>query len=314
MKKQRAKKEKQQQNGKQKTAESSPPPKGKLLIIGGAEDVGDRENTSANRNFVPFELLNELVPDHKASYRIEVLTTASEEPHAMGEKYIKAFERAKIRNVGIIHVGNRDEAKDPSIIKRFEDADAVFFTGGDQFRLATILGCSDIISVIHHKYKSDEHFIFGGTSAGAMAMSRIMIYRGDSSLALLKGEVKVTSGLGFLDNCIIDTHFINRGRFGRLSEAIIMNPSCIGIGLGEDTALVIRNGNEARCHGSGMVVIIDCKDIGHTNIPYVEDGVPICAENLTVHLLTKGNGYLLRERKFIPSEADMDLEKKVRAQ
>ncbi|MDJ1469572.1 cyanophycinase [Cytophagaceae bacterium YF14B1] len=293
-------------------------PKGKLLIIGGAEDVGDPEKLSEaqeeSRNFRNFEVLQELLPpDAKADHRIEVITTASEEPHEMGKKYQKAFERANISNVGIIHIGNREEAKVPATVKRIEKASAVFFSGGDQFRLSTILGCSQVADVINRKYIQEPGFIVGGTSAGAMAMSAIMIYGGDSSKGLLKGTVKISSGLGLIDHCIIDTHFINRGRFGRLAEAVIMNPSCIGLGLGEDTALVIHNGNDAECRGSGMVVVIDCKGLGHSNIAYVEEGTPISAENLTVHLLTKGNGFTLKERKFVPAKKDIELEENIRS-
>jgi cyanophycinase len=297
------------------TSETS---KGKLLIIGGAEDTGGRKKPSEggdeeSRNFEHFELLRELLPsESKKEHRIEVITTASEEPHEMGNKYKSAFEKAGIGNVGIMHIGSREEARDGKMIKRVEDASAIFFSGGDQFRLSTILGCTEIADIIMEKYKKDPGFIIGGTSAGAMAMSSIMIYRGDSTLALLKGEVQISSGLGLMEHCIIDTHFIHRGRFGRLAEAVIMNPSCIGIGLGEDTALIIRNGNEAQCRGSGMVVVIDGKDLRHTNIAYVADGTPVCAENLTVHILTKGNGFLLKERTFLPAKKDLQLEKKVR--
>jgi cyanophycinase len=292
-------------------------PKGKLLIIGGAEDTGSKSKSSKNaeesKNFEHFELLRELMPSEgKKGHRIEVITTASEEPHEMGKKYMSAFENADISNVGIIHVSSREEAKDPDVIKRIEKANAIFFSGGDQFRLSTILGSTEIADIIINRYKKDSGFIIGGTSAGAMAMSAIMIYRGDSTKALLKGEVQITSGLGLIEHCIIDTHFINRGRFGRLAEAVIMNPSCIGIGLGEDTALIIKNGNEAQCRGSGMVIVIDGQDLGHTNIIYVDEGTPVCAENLRVHILTKGNGFLLKERKFMAAKKDLQLEKKVK--
>ncbi|MDJ1505903.1 cyanophycinase [Xanthocytophaga agilis] len=293
-------------------------PKGKLLIIGGAEDIGDPQKLSCaqeeSRNFQSFEVLQELLPDNsKADYRIEVITTASEEPNEMGKKYQKAFERANISNVGIIHISNREEANAPATIKRIEKASAVFFSGGDQFRLSTILGSSQLMEVITRKYIREPGFIVGGTSAGAMAISSVMIYEGDSHKALLKGTVKISSGLGLIDHCIIDTHFINRGRFGRLAESIITNPACIGLGLGEDTALVIYDGNKAECCGSGMVVVIDSKELGHTNIAYVEKGTPLSAENLTVHLLTKGNGFSLKERKFIPAKKDMELEESIRS-
>jgi cyanophycinase len=138
-----------------------------------------------------------------------------------------------------------------------------------------------------------------------------MIYEGQNDEAILKDTVKLSSGLGFINHCIIDTHFVKRARFGRLAEALLMNPSCIGIGLGEDTALTIKKGNEAECSGSGMVVILDGRDITHTNVAYAESGTPLCIENLRVHILAKGNGFLLKERKFIVSKADLKKEKSI---
>ena len=135
-----------------------------------------------------------------------------------------------------------------------------------------------------------------------------MIYYGNSYEAMLKGDVKITSGLGIIDNCIIDTHFVKRGRFGRLAQAIIMNPSYMGIGLGEDTALIIKKGNQAECRGSGMVTIIDGSKIRYTNISFTEEGAPLCVENLKVHILASGNGLNLEERKFIPAKKDIKLE------
>ncbi|MDQ3046261.1 MAG: hypothetical protein M3R27_01850 [Bacteroidota bacterium] len=137
-----------------------------------------------------------------------------------------------------------------------------------------------------------------------------MLYEGEQNEAMLKNTVRISSGLGFIDHCIIDTHFVKRGRFGRLAQAIVMNPGCTGIGLGEDTALIIRKGNQAECMGSGMVLILDEKDIGHTNIAYADDDSPLCVENLRVHILCSGNGFLLKERLFLASKKDLKLEKK----
>lgn len=138
-----------------------------------------------------------------------------------------------------------------------------------------------------------------GTSAGAMAMSNTMIYEGDASRAHLKGEVKITTGLGFMQNVIFDSHFEKRGRFGRLSQAVGANPSCIGIGLGEDTGMLITEGNNMEAIGSGMVVIIDGHDIRHSNIADIPEGNPMSVENIRVHLCAKGNGFMVQERKFV---------------
>ena len=152
--------------------------------------------------------------------------------------------------------------------------------------------------------------MIAGTSAGAMAMSSTMIYEGNATRAHLKGEVKITTGLGFIDTVIIDSHFEKRGRFGRLAQAVATNPSCIGIGLGEDTGMLITEANKMEAIGSGLVVIVDGHDILHCNIADIPDGNPISIENLKVHFCEKGNGYLLKDRKFLIEARDGALIKK----
>jgi len=131
-----------------------------------------------------------------------------------------------------------------------------------------------------------------------MAMSNTMICGGSSEEALLKGKVKITTGLGFMKNVIIDSHFVKRGRFGRLAQAVTGNPGCIGIGLGEDTGVLVRNGNEMEAIGSGLVLIFDGHSIRHSNIADIEDGSPISVEHLIVHVLAKGNHYNVVQRRF----------------
>ena len=131
-----------------------------------------------------------------------------------------------------------------------------------------------------------------------MAMSNTMIYQGSSSGALIKGEVKITTGLGLIKDIIIDSHFDKRGRFGRLAQAVASNPGCIGVGLGEDTGVLISEGKNMEVIGSGLIILLDGHQIRHSNIADLPDGVPISIENLIVHVLTKGNCYNLRERKF----------------
>ncbi len=288
-------------------------PKGKLLIIGGAEDKGEGgerwpDIKDKNKNFKHYEILGELLPpDPKKDHHIEIITTASEDPEEMNKTYTNAFKRAGFSNIHHIGIRNKEEARDESYVKRIEKANAVLFSGGDQFRLSTILGGTELIETIKKKYYKDKNFIIAGTSAGAMIMSRLMIYDGQSHEALLKGDLKITSGFGLISDCIIDTHFVKRGRFGRLAQAIVMNPTCTGIGLGEDTALIIKKGNEAECRGSGMVIIIDGEHMGHTNLTYAEEGTPICVENLKVHILARGDGYLIKERQFIIYKHDEEV-------
>lgn len=273
-------------------------PKAKLLVIGGAEDKGNEppDIWEKRKEFTRYEILNELLP--LSNKKIEIITTGSEIQNAVKKDYQRVFHDMGYNNIGFIPIKKRPEARLKEYLKRVEEAGAVFFTGGDQFRLSTILGGSPLIHMIKDRYQNDEDFIIAGTSAGAMVMSSVMIMRGGLSEALTFGNLTTCSGLGFLQSCIIDTHFIKRGRFSRLAHAIIMNPEQLGIGLGEDTALVIRNGSEAECYGSGMVVIIDGRYINQTNITEVYEGDAIFVENLNVHLLVKGCHFSIADCKL----------------
>jgi cyanophycinase len=275
-------------------------PKGKLLIIGGAEDKGEEapDMEAQNKQFEHFEILNKLFSENNRSQKIEVITTASKIPDEMQKKYIKAFKKIGYHQVGFIDIANKEEVRNKEYEDRISEAGSILFSGGDQFRISSIIGGSRLCDIIVEKYLHDEHFIVAGTSAGAMAIPSIMIWDGGTEEALIDKDIKTAAGLGLLRHCIVDTHFIKRGRFGRLAHAVIINPAELGIGLGEDTALLISKGTEATCLGSGMVVIIDAKEVGQTNITEAEEGCPIYVENLKVHLIVKGCRFSLEERKL----------------
>ena len=136
------------------------------------------------------------------------------------------------------------------------------------------------------------------------AEERHMIYEGNAARAHLKGEVKMTSGLGFISSVIIDSHFEKRGRFVRLAQAVAAHPGLIGIGLGEDTGMLITEGNKMEAIGSGLVIIIDGHNILHSNIADIPDGNPVSVENLMVHFCEKGNGFIVNERRFLMEESE----------
>lgn len=275
------------------------------MPVGGAEDKGtDLEKGLIQRNNLNFfeqGILSRLVEEtkHGKSSRIEVITTASTIPLEVGENYLDAFSKLNCSNVGVLDIRNREDAQNPECIERVRTADAVMFSGGNQMRLTATFGGTEIYAILQDRYKNEEGFLIAGTSAGAMAMSNTMIYEGNAANAHLKGAVKVTTGLAFMGGVIFDSHFDKRGRFGRLAQAVAANPSCIGIGLGEDTGLLIKNGNNMEAIGSGMIIMIDGHDIRYTNIADLADGAPISIENLRVHLLAKGNHFILSERKYI---------------
>jgi cyanophycinase len=283
-------------------------PKGKLIAIGGAEDKGTNLETGEiyrnNLNFFELGILRKVMEESGgASARIEVITTASMIPYEVGENYLNAFGKIGCTNVGVMHIRTRQDAMNKDYIERIRQCDCVMFSGGNQLRLSATDGGTEFLSILKRRYQ-EEDFVVAGTSAGAMAMSNTMIYEGNATRAHLKGEVKITTGLGFINTVIIDSHFEKRGRFGRLSQAVATNPGCIGIGLGEDTGMLITEGNRMEAIGSGLVIIIDGHDILHSNIADIPDGNPISLENLKVHFCEKGNGYMIRERKFIPEASE----------
>lgn len=284
-------------------------PKGKLIAIGGAEDKGTNLETGEfyrnNLNFFELGILRRVVEEAGGpSARIEVITTASMIPYEVGENYLNAFGKIGCTNIGVMHIRTRQDAMSNEFIERIRHCDAVMFSGGNQLRLSATDGGTEFLSLLKKRYNEEEGFVVAGTSAGAMAMSNTMIYEGNAARAHLKGEVKITTGLGFLNNVIVDSHFEKRGRFGRLSQAVAANPGCIGIGLGEDTGMLITEGNKMEAIGSGLVIIIDGHDILHSNIADIPDGNPISLENLKVHFCEKGNGYLINERKFLPEASE----------
>lgn len=283
--------------------------KGKLLAIGGAEDKGTDLETGQihrnNLNFFELGLLRKIVEEIGGhNKRIEVVTTASMIPEEVGENYLLAFNKIGCKDIGLMHIRNRADAMNEKYLERLKSCDAIMFSGGNQLRLTSTFGGTAFLKIILQRYNDEANFMVAGTSAGAMAMSNTMIYEGNAAKAHLKGEVKITTGLGFMDDVIFDSHFEKRGRFGRLAQAVASNPQCIGIGLGEDTGVLISDGNKMEAIGSGLVVILDGYDIRHSNIADIPDGCPISIENMKVHFLEKGNGYLAYERQFITEVYD----------
>jgi len=279
--------------------------KGKLIAIGGAEDKGtDLEKGEIQRNnlnFFGLGILRRIVEEAGGPLsRIEVITTASTIPYEVGDNYLNAFGKIGCTNIGVMHIRSRGDAAHPEFIERVSNCDAVLFSGGNQLRLSSCFGGTKFLQVVADRYYNEENFVVAGTSAGAMAMSNTMIYEGNATKAHLKGEVKITTGLGFVDDVIIDSHFEKRGRFGRLAQAVATNPGCIGIGLGEDTGMLITEGNKMEAIGSGCVIIIDGHDVGYSNIADIPEGSPYSIENLKVHFCEMGNGFLVKEKKFIP--------------
>jgi cyanophycinase len=283
--------------------DSNMKPRGKLIAIGGAEDKGTDLETGevhrSNLNFFELGILRRIVAETGGtSASIEVVTTASMIPYEVGNNYLDAFGKLGCTRINVMHIRNREDAMNQEYVDRIRNCDCVMFSGGNQMRLSATFGGTEFLQILHDRYQHDD-FVIAGTSAGAMAMSQTMIYEGNATRAHLKGEVKITTGLGFMSSVIFDSHFEKRGRFGRLAQAVATNPSCIGIGLGEDTGMLVTGGNHMEAIGSGLVIIIDGHSMRHTNVADIPEGNPLSIEHLIVHFCEKGNGYKVKERKFM---------------
>jgi cyanophycinase len=280
-------------------------PKGKLIIIGGAVDKGSftesnfESQVENNLNFFEKGILKRIINESLkgVNSRIEIIPTASKIPEIVGPEYAKAFNFLGAENVEVLNIQKREDASTDENLTRIINADVVFFTGGDQLRLTSIIGGTPIHDKILEKYQNED-FIYVGTSAGAHSASKSMIYQGASQEALLKGEIKITSGLGLIDHVVIDTHFVKRGRIGRLFQAVVSNPKALGIGLGEDTGLLVTEGEHMEALGTGLVILVDGRKITDTNITDVNLGEAISIKNLVVHVMNKGDIYLLSNHEM----------------
>lgn len=272
-----------------------PPPKGALVAVGGNEDkVQD------------LKVLRTIVGLPEGGSKIvEILPTASSIPREVAEQYVQAFGRIGIPTVRIMDVVSRADAMRPEFVQRIRECDVVFITGGDQLRLTSLLGGSPVLQAIRQHYWNGG--VVAGTSAGAAAMSSTMIFQGEASDAMKKGTVQMTSGLGLVRNAIIDTHFIQRGRLSRLLEVVASNPGAIGLGVGEDTGIIITDGHRVRVIGAGVVVVVDGHHLRYSNITEIQLGHPIAVEQIVVHTLVEGHGYDLLDQRYLrpgaPAEA-----------
>ena len=272
-------------------------PLGLLVAVGGNEDK--EQDLSILRS-----LISLVKKEGNEPVKIELITTASEIPKEVEKMYKKAFSLIGGNDLGVMHIDNREKAQDASLVGRLSKADIIFFSGGDQLRITTILGGSPVLKEVRRRY-FNEKVIVTGTSAGAAAMPDTMIYGGLATEALLKGAVHMTTGMGLIGKVIIDSHFIKRGRFSRLMQIVSSNPVNIGLGLGEDTGVVIEQNRYLKAIGTGLVVIFDGQNLRYTNITEVSDSDAIAIENMHVHTIVKGFGYDLWERRYL-KPADMD--------
>ena len=272
-------------------------PKGTLIAIGGNEQKKIKEtDESFQEHFGEGFILQDIINNSELSKpRIEVITTASEIPGIVGEKYKESFSRLGVDNVGVLDIRDRNESDKSSTLDRIGSSDIILFSGGNQSKISRIIKDTMTHKLICKRYQN-ERFTIAGTSAGAVAMSDEMISGGRNGTIIRKNDLKMGKGLGLMPGVIFDSHFINRRRFGRLAEAVALHPEKLGVGLGEDTGVIIREGNILEIIGSGIVVIFDGSNLNYSQYDKLRSRVPISLANLTVHILSTQDRYNIREK------------------
>lgn len=256
-----------------------------LIIIGGKED---RSNDKV--------ILRE-VARRVGSGKLVVTTVAmSGETDSLFEQYEKAFRSLGVKHLYKLEINSREEATLESKAKILDDATGVFFTGGDQVKITSQIGDSLIFERIREIYS--EGGVIAGTSAGAAVMSETMlVIGGDEESHVIGGSLRMAPGLGFIGGLIVDQHFMERGRFGRLIGAVAQNPKNLGIGIDEQTAIVVERGNSFFVLGSGAVYVIDGTEVTYSNVAEEDWKKTLSIYDMRIHMLSQGDRFDLIERR-----------------
>jgi cyanophycinase len=224
---------------------------------------------------------------------IVVIPTASR-LHETGPRYEKLFKDIGAARVDVMDFDTRRDCQEAGRLRRLEDASGIFFTGGNQLRLTTLLGGTPVAKLV--RTRNAGGVTVGGTSAGASILSEHMIAFGDEGSSVISGSVRLAPGLGLTNRFIIDQHFRQRDRLGRLLTALAYNPFAIGIGLDEDTAAFIGPDETVEVEGSGGVTIVDAADVSYSSMDSVTEGQPVCMLGLRLHVLVAGATFNLHTR------------------
>lgn len=282
--------------------------KGTLIPIGGNEDKGSHgENENYTLEFIEEGILSHVVREAGGTdAKIVVIPTASSIPVEVGDNYLSAFTKLNCTNVHVLDIRSKDDAEKQTSIDLAKTANCIMFSGGDQSKITDKIGGTSIHKILIDRYQNEDGFVIAGTSAGAMVMAEEMIAGGSATESFIKGAVDMYKGLNLIPELIIDTHFIQRGRFGRQSEAVAKFPNLIGFGLAEDTGLIIKNGNDCTVIGSGMVIVFDGSKLTHNNETLLEEGTPMTMANLTIHVLSNSDKYDIKTRKVEVLAIDAD--------
>ncbi|NLJ40700.1 MAG: cyanophycinase [Clostridiales bacterium] len=261
--------------------------KGTLMIIGGAEDT--KGNCIILRRLV--ELAN------MGEGKLIILTAATEQPEKVAQKYLDVFHRLGSTEIKTVHIQTRQDANGENQVQELRQASCIFMTGGDQLRITALMGGTKTEAALFDAFNSGT--VIAGTSAGASVMSETMITSGNDDDAPKKCTLKMAPGLGLLKEVVIDQHFAQRGRIGRLLTAIAQNPHVLGIGIDEDTGLVITNDSVLEVIGSHAVTIVDGKNSDFSNVSELNPNEILAFTNIKMHILPAGYKYNIQYRRPI---------------
>ncbi len=255
--------------------------RGTLVIIGGAED---REGDC-------IVLREFLRAAGGVKAHIAVMTAATSLPGEVGDDYIRVFERLGAESVEVVDTRNRDDSKREDLIRILQEATGIFFTGGDQSKIVDLIKDTPLDEAIHKRYEAGA--VIGGTSAGAAMMPDEMIVGGASVSNPSVDAVSMGPGMGFLPGIVIDQHFAQRGRLGRLLAALVLQPAVLGLGIDEDTGIIV-NGDEFEVIGSGAVTVVDESEATHNNLDGLlkDEAIALCGVKL--HILPHGYRFNLK--------------------
>ena len=254
---------------------------GPLIVIGGHEDKqGPR-------------VILRAVADEVAGGKLVIATVASHKPKGYFEAYQKAFDGLGVGELAELYLESREETFDDRKLGILEDAAGVFFSGGDQLRLSSQVGDSPIEQRIREVWQSGG--VIAGTSAGASVMSETMLVRGTSAESHRIGDLRMAGGLGLLRDVVIDQHFAERGRIGRLLGAVAQSPRILGVGIDEDTAIRVM-GDVFEVLGSGAVYVVDGRTVSRSNISDARDDEALSMFGVKMHVLSSGDRFNLTDR------------------
>lgn len=259
---------------------------GHLLVIGGAEDP-DEDDMRILPRFV------ELCGGKEA--RIVVCSAPSEDPEEKAETYVRLFHKIGVAEAYGAPIRERIEAEAEGLLAALERATGVFFTGGDQLRLTALVSGTSFCESIRERVYGDN-LVVAGTSAGAAAMSSVMIIGGREEGTVRREDVSLAPGLGYWRDTVVDTHFNQRGRVSRLMTIFAHNPNVLGIGIDENTAIDLVPGDRFTVLGEGVVMVFNGR-VSHTNAPDAADDQTLAITDAVIHTLPDGYGFDLREKR-----------------